>query len=88
MKIIVDTTVSKKATVTLMDNGKMIAEKLGEQALELVDQIVKEYKLDLSSLEFELRNEPGSYTGLKVGASLVNALNFLNGKNDLVDPKY
>lgn len=88
MKVIIDTTISKKATVSLFDHGKLISEKNGDSALELVDQIVKENKLDLKKLEFELRNEPGSYTGLKVGAGLVNALNFVNGKKDLVEPKY
>lgn len=88
MKILIDTTISKKATVSLYNDKQLISGKSGDSALELVDQFIKENKLTLSGLEFELKNEPGSYTGLKVGASLVNALNFVNGKKALITPKY
>jgi tRNA A37 threonylcarbamoyladenosine modification protein TsaB len=88
MKILIDTTVSKKATVTLFDADLEIASEKGADALVLVSKVLKVHKLKLDEVDFELKNEPGSYTGLKVGASVVNTLNFLKGKTDLVIPQY
>ena len=88
MKILVDNTISKQATVSFFKNDKPIVQKIGSDALTLVAQILKEQDLKWEEVDFELRNEKGSYTGLKVGATLVNTLNFLKGSNKLVIPEY
>ena len=88
MKILIDTTVSKAATVTLFEGNKEILTKKGTDALVLVEAILKENNLEFEEVDFELLNQPGSYTGLKIGASLVNALNFAKGQKDLVFPDY
>ena len=88
MKILVDTTISKVATVTLLDGDKTVLTKTGTDALVLVAEILKEKNLGINDASFELKNEPGSYTGLKVGATLINTLNFTKGKKEMVIPKY
>ena len=88
MKILVDTTISKQATVSFFRGSKPVVQKIGTDALTLVSEILKEQNLKLEEVDFELRNEKGSYTGLKIGATLVNTLNFLKGKNKLVIPEY
>lgn len=88
MKILIDTTVSKKATVSLFRGQKLITQKEGDSPLELIAKILKENQLTIKEVDFELKNEPGSYTGLKVGAAIVNALNFTLGKKEMVTPKY
>lgn len=88
MKIRIDTTISKQALVTLLNEGKEVASKNGTDALLLCNELLKENNLNLSEVEFELKNEPGSYTGLKVGASLVNTLNYANGSEQIVIPLY
>jgi tRNA A37 threonylcarbamoyladenosine modification protein TsaB len=88
MKILIDNTISKVAKVSLFDKDKLLSQKEGTDALVLVNELLKENKLDLKDVLFELKNEPGSYTGLKIGASLINALNFARGKKGLVIPKY
>lgn len=88
MKILVDTTISKHATVSFFKDSKPIVQKIGNDALTLIAQILKEQSLKWEEVDFELRNEKGSYTGLKVGATLVNTLNFLQGKDKSVFPKY
>ncbi|KPJ70104.1 hypothetical protein AMJ51_02590, partial [Microgenomates bacterium DG_75] len=63
---------------------------------ELIDQVLKEEKKSLKSLtEIEVNLGPGSFTGLRVGVSVANALAWalkipINGKKvgQLVEPKY
>lgn len=88
MKILVDTTISKQATVSFFKEGKLVVQKFGADALTLIAEILEEQKISWEEVDFELRNEKGSYTGLKVGATLVNTLNFLKDKDTLVIPEY
>lgn len=88
MKITIDTTISKQATVTLTEKDVEIVSQTGSDALKLVAQILDAKKLRIEDVDFELKNQPGSYTGLKIGASLVNTFNFIKGKSTIIIPNY
>jgi len=87
-KIYLDTTVSKVAKVTLFDGEKRIDEKIGNSPLVAIDYLVKKHRLNLSTLEFEMKAGPGSFTGLRVGAAIVNTINWLRGKKKRIFPTY
>lgn len=88
----INTKDQKIIRVSLKDNGKVIKSlskenEFGSQVLlPLIDNIIKQKKLnykDLKGIEVEIG--PGSFTGLRVGVSLANALGFalnipVNGK--------
>jgi len=87
MKIFLDTTVSKQATATLFDKDKNLDERTEDSPLKAIDFLVKKHKLNLSTLELEMKEGPGSFTGLRVGAAVVNTFNWLRGKKQ-ISPKY
>jgi tRNA A37 threonylcarbamoyladenosine modification protein TsaB len=87
-KIFLDTTISKVATASLFNGEEKIDEKTTDSPLEAINYLVEKHKLNLSTLEFEMKQGPGSFTGLRVGAAVVNTLNWLKGKGKTVLPKY
>lgn len=88
MKIFLDTSISKVSTATLFDGEKKIDETTADSPLPTVDYLVKKHKLNLSTLDFEMNEGPGSFTGLRVGATVVNTFNWLRGKKKIFSPKY
>ncbi len=64
--------------------------------LPLIDKILQKHSLKLKNIDgIEVNTGPGSFTGLRVGISIVNALGFflkipINGKKvgKLAAPKY
>jgi tRNA threonylcarbamoyladenosine biosynthesis protein TsaB len=55
-------------------------------ALPLIEKLIKRNKLSIGEIdEIKLNKGPGSFTGLRVGASIANALSYLLKKpiNDL-----
>lgn len=70
--------------------------KRPESILNLVERVLEKAKIDKNDIdEIYVEEGPGSYTGLKVGVSVANALSFglgkkVNGKafGELVEPKY
>jgi tRNA threonylcarbamoyl adenosine modification protein YeaZ len=82
----------KVVRVGLMDNQNLISEKqeenqFGSQALlPLIIKLLEDNNLDFANLSEVLVEEgPGSYTGLRVGASVAQAIGFIlnipvNGK--------
>lgn len=99
----IDTSEIRKTKVYLKDNrGKTV--KILEETripgsqvlLTLIKKILKAQKLDFKDVTgIEVNCGPGSFTGLRVGVSVANALGFslkipVNGKKigELVFPKY
>lgn len=102
LKLILDTRNSNNISVKLDDNGKIYAEnsvsdtKRPESVLNLVNRVCEKAGIDAKSIdEIKVEEGPGSYTGLKVGVSVANALSFglgkkVNGKKlgEILEPKY
>lgn len=100
-KLYFDSSDRNKIAVKLFKNGKLISEKAKKQLftsqvlLPLIAEICSENKITPHQLsEIEINPGPGSYTGLKVGAAVANALGWylkipVNGeKNKIVNPVY
>lgn len=81
MKLYIDTSDSKNISITL--DGKKLRKKLGrsQELLSLIDislQKVHKTLVDVEAIQF--KTGPGSFTGLRGGASVANALGWLLGK--------
>lgn len=104
-KLYIDTTNNKEIIVRLTVDGKEyeikqeISFNRGQVALPLVEQLLQEHNLTPRDLQaVEVNAGPGSFTGVRVGVAIANALSFAlqipvngitfkeNGK--LVDPIY
>lgn len=79
----IDTKDQKKVVVELKENNKIVESlveenKYGSQVLlPLIDKILKKQKITFKDLKgIEVETGPGSFTGLKVGVSVANALGF------------
>ncbi len=96
----IDTKDRKKAVVELKKDNQVLESlseenKFGSQVLlPLIDKILKKQNLTFRDLKgIETETGPGSFTGLKVGVSVANALGFalgipVNGKRMETDLKY
>lgn len=88
----IDTKDQKTIKVSLREKGKVVKSlneenKFGSQVLlPLIEKLLKSQKLDYEDLkEIKVETGPGSFTGLRVGVSVANALGFslgisVNGK--------
>ena len=82
MKVLSVDTSSKVATVTVLDNDKIILEKESEdqkthseKIVPLIDSLLKEVNLTLNDIdEFCVCIGPGSFTGIRIGVSLIKAM--------------
>lgn len=100
MILLINTKDRKRIEVALKSGEKIIASKSAENdygsqvLLSLIAGILKENGLEFKQLKsIEVEKGPGSYTGLKVGASVANALGFslnipVNGKKMETDLVY
>jgi tRNA threonylcarbamoyladenosine biosynthesis protein TsaB len=100
--IFIDTSNNKEVTVVLkMDEKEFVSKQLlnhrkAQVVLPLVENLLKEHKLELKDLtDIEVNAGPGSFTGVRVGISIANALGYLlkipvNGKEvgELVEAIY
>lgn len=100
--LILDTADNKKITIGLIINGKKdiqtekITSNKTQIILPMIDKILKKHSLkpeDLSEIQVNLG--PGSFTGLRVGITIANALSFvlkipINGKKvgEIILPIY
>src|SRR3989338_1477958 len=88
----IDTKDRKQIKVSLKKDGKVVKslskqnEYVSQVLLPLIDRILKTKDLKPEDLEeIEVETGPGSFTGLRVGVSVANALGFslgipVNGK--------
>lgn len=87
-------------SVALKKDGKVVStlqenNEFGSQVLlPLITKILKEHNLEYKDLEeVEVETGPGSFTGLRVGASVANAIGLalnikVNGKKFETDLQY
>jgi len=87
MLLALDTT-SAVATAALFRDGALVAEreadagkKHAETALPLIETILEKNGVTIKQIDlFAVDIGPGSFTGVRIGVSLVNALAFATGK--------
>ena len=90
MILFIDTSKRDEVNVAIEFNSKVhkkIAKNVQSQnVLKIIDQLLKEKKIKLNEIkEIKVNTGPGSFTGLRVGVSVANALGFalkipVNGK--------
>ncbi len=95
-----DTSTPHEARVRLIVDGRAVekvavSEKLKAQTvLPLIEEIIREHGIALADItHIEVTTGPGSFTGIRVGLSVVNTLATLlhvpvNGKQGLAEPVY
>lgn len=100
MVLYINTQDMKKVEVALKKDEKVVAlledfNQFGSQVLlPLIEKLLKQNNLEYSDLEsIEVTTGPGSFTGLRVGVSVANALGYslgipVNGKETETDLKY
>ncbi len=100
MILIINTKDQKLVEVSLKKGEKMVEilseeNQFGSQVLmPLIEKLLKKNKLEFKDLKgIEVETGPGSFTGLRVGVSVANALGFslgipVNGKKIETDLVY
>ncbi len=100
MKLFIDTSSNKKTIIRLGDEELQRDSSVwhSQAVLPMIEEILKKKGKTLQDVtEIEVFSGPGSYTGLRVGASIGNALGFalkvpVNGKKpwemEIVEPIY
>ncbi len=94
-----ETMVSLQIENEKFEKKQVHASRREQDVLQLIDQIIKEHDVTLHDLTaIEVMTGPGSFTGLRVGVAVANALSYslsipVNGKifgkdNSLVEPTY
>jgi len=100
--LFIDTSSNKEITVGLQIEGKksvinqIIDHRKAQVVLPLVEKLLKDHKLELKDITgIKVNAGPGSFTGLRVGVSVANALGYLlkipiNGKKvgEIVEVQY
>ena len=82
MKILAVDTSNKIASVALFENNEIINEKYSEdqkthseKVLPIIDQMLKESNVGINEIdEFVVCTGPGSFTGIRIGVSLVKGM--------------
>ena len=92
-KILIDAAKRYEKSVKLVKGEEGVAEKSGDiDIVVAIKEILTKHSLKLKDIdEFEANPGPGSFTGLKIGVTIANTLNWALGKKkskDLTLPKY
>lgn len=99
-KLYIDTSSNKKTIVGLDDNKleKEVGVGKSQQVLTMIDEILKKNKGSLKGItQIQVETGPGSFTGLRVGICVANALGWVlkvpvNGlranEKSVVEPVY
>ncbi len=90
MKLFIDTSKRGEVRVAIESGNKTYKKSVrsvqSQNVLGLIDRLLKENKLKLSEIRgIKVNTGPGSFTGLRIGVSVANALGFslkipVNGK--------
>lgn len=100
MTLFISTKDPRQVTVSLVEDGKVVEEltdynDYGSQILlPQINRILDKNNIKFQDLEeVQVETGPGSYTGLKVGVAVANAIGFalkikVNGKDMETDLKY
>lgn len=100
MKLFIDTS-SNQQTIVRLDDDEIIKDSRVQHSqvvIPMIQELLQKKKKTMKDLtEIEVNAGPGSFTGLRVGVSIANALGFalkipVNGKKvwelDIVEPVY
>ena len=79
---------AKCASAAVTEDGKIIYESFSDEGLThsktllvMVDDVLKNSGLTLNDIDaFAVNNGPGSFTGIRIGVSLIKGLAFINNK--------
>ncbi len=100
MILYINTKDQKKVIVSLKKDGEVVATQTEENGfgsqvlLPLIEKVLKQENLEYKDLKgIEVETGPGSFTGLRVGVSVANALGFslkipVNGKKSETELVY
>ncbi len=92
-KILIDTSKRYEKSVRLFKDDKLVGEKLGDIDINVsIRELLRKARLKLKDIDkIEANPGPGSFTGLKIGVTVANVLNWALGKkkiSELSYPKY
>jgi tRNA A37 threonylcarbamoyladenosine modification protein TsaB len=92
-KILIDTTKRYEKSVRLMKNGKELEKITGDiDIVASIHKLLEKTGLEIGDIkEVSANPGPGSFTGIKVGITIANVINWALGKKKLAElqkPEY
>lgn len=88
-KIFIDSSDRYEKKVTLHRDEDLLAEKSGDLDIVVaIKDLLQENNVDIDDVEFDYNQGPGSFTGLKIGSTVSNVLNWALKKKVLKELKY